>query len=95
MDTMTQHPHGEVTRTIAAWAQRDPFNNVGRWCDLTHTFGCGVAGDRGWSVRQYEGRMNCGCHIYHVTHAELPTGATVSMDRAGNDCMHTTMVNLY
>jgi len=97
------HPHGEVTRSIVAFFRADPMNNVGRWCDVdakTHNM---LAPDfrierngRGWSVRGYEGQMDCGCHRYHLTSLGLPTGLmAVPFKALGCDAPHVEMMNLY
>ena len=99
----TIHPHGEVTRTIRELFSADPFNNVGRWCDISRKsaemfvedFGLPLTG-RGWSVRGYESRAECGCHLYHVTHEIIPTGiVAVPFKSLGCDAPHTEMMNLY
>ena len=93
--TTVEDLHGRIGKTMAGMALPDPFNNVGRWCDISHTFGYGIKGDRGWCVRQYMGRDDyCGCHLYLVTHAELTTGMVASMGRHGQ-CLHSVMGNLY
>lgn len=100
--TLTDEMHGPVTRGIAAGFRADPFNNVGRWCDISRTtavmfaedFGVPLSG-RGWAVRGYVGQDGCGCHLYHLSHEMLPGGIVATFNRAPGNCQHTEMMNLY
>ena len=98
-----QHPHGEVTPSVARWFIPDPANNVGRSCDVDHRTALDMAefhgvpiADRGWSVRGYYGRDECGCPMYHLTHQMLDTGMTATLAKSP-DCTvpHVTVTNLY
>ena len=106
-ELIATHPHGELSRTIQSWHTPDPFNNVGRWCDLDRNGRdmmrnlVGPDSSRAWSVRGYRGQYECGCYVYTVTHENLPSGITVAIIfgngrmRDSSYCAHTTVTNLY